>query len=173
MKASLETTLKQQSVLPMLQYKRFLNFQTIFHKLLSRQKLERRKYLLTTCALDWLHCALWGIIPRRYYTTVEIVYFHPSSCHHSSILLPANTMTLFLRQLGNVLVINPETASLPKHCALRPSINNPSSDHSENKRKKYWEITFTLTLNSNINDVVSLTLKLQIYAFNIKHVRYR
>lgn len=116
-----------------------LDFQaaTIFLKLLSRQlEIRKRKCLLTTYALNKLHCALRGNIPRQHNTTVEIIYFHPSSCHHSSILLPANTMTLFLRQLGNVLVITPKTASLPKHSALRLCISHLSPDQSENKERK-------------------------------------
>lgn len=112
----------------------------IFQKLLSGQKFKRRasKYFLTMYAMNKL-CTM-----RQYSktTTVEVVYFHPSPCHHSSSLLPANTMTLFLRQLGNVLVITPKTMSLPKHCALRLGISHLSSDHretqEENKLRGYF-----------------------------------
>lgn len=117
-----------------------LDFQTatfLFFKQIIELRLKRkvRKYLLTTYALNKLHCALGGNIPRQHNTSVEIVYFHPPSCHHSSILLPANTMTLFLRQLGNVLVITP-----PNHVSAKilctENISHLSSDQCKNKEGK-------------------------------------
>lgn len=146
------------------QCKRFLTFRQ--PPLLTNHWADRSWRVewgnISTCALNKLHCALWGNIPRRHNTTVEIVYFHPSSCHHSSIFLPANTMTLFLRQLGNVLVITPKTTSLPKHCALRLARSNPGSDHSENKDRKQTngEATFNTT-GRRATDMLTRTFKVE------------
>lgn len=59
-------------------------------------------------------------------------------------------MTLFLRQLGNVLVITPKTASLPKHSALRLCISHLSPDQSENKERKQNQ---EATLNTRVTQL--------------------
>lgn len=80
---------------------------TIFHKLLRSQR---------KISPDNIFCreiAPCSSNSRKHNTTVEIFYYHPSSCHRSSIFQPANTMTFLLRQLGNVLVITLEITSSP------------------------------------------------------------
>lgn len=139
MKSPSDPDLIQQYVLPLLQScKRFLTLRP-FSEIIEQTKAGEEKVSPDHVRSGWLHCARWGIIPKRYNTTVEIVYFQPSSCHHSSVLLPANTMTLFLRQLGNVLVTNSETISLPKHSKLRQTRSNLSSTTVNTKGRNQTE----------------------------------
>lgn len=54
----------------------------------------------------------------------KIVYFPPSGCHHSSVLLPADTMSAFQTAGKFSRLSTLETAALPKHGAPRGSGKN-------------------------------------------------
>lgn len=124
-----------------------------FQKLQSRQKLERKRYPLTTCVL--VGCivqaeALFqsGIIQlwKLFIFSHPHATIHPYSCQQIQWHCFWDSWEMF-----SLPTLKPYPC---QNTARSDRIEAISVHHSKYKGKKpNWEITFTLRLKSNINDV--------------------